>query len=235
MVDFVLVHGAWHGGWCWRDLEPLLQAKGHRTHALTLTGLGERAHLLSADISPDTHVQDVANTIKYRELDQAVLVGHSYGGMIIEGVASLMPERIASLVYLDAMVPTSSSDSIYARRNPERFTKLQAQIDAGAVGLEPDLFHTWSKDPEKLEWLKAHCTPQPTQTFLKGVTLSGDEQKVERRLYVRAAENQNATFDAEFARAQAEPNWRAEAIDCLHDIMVERPVELAALLCDWVS
>src|SRR5215211_5857359 len=102
MATFVLVHGAWHGGWCWRKLTPLLRAAGHEAHAPTLTGLGERVHLATPEVGTDTHVQDVCKLLEYEDLSGVVLVGHSYGGHVIAGVAAQAPERLAHLVYLDA-------------------------------------------------------------------------------------------------------------------------------------
>ena len=101
---FVLVHGAWHGGWCWREVADLLRGRGHRVFAPTLTGLGERRHLMSANISLATFVADVAGVIEAEELEDIILVGHSHGGAVISGVADAMPERIRALVYLDATI-----------------------------------------------------------------------------------------------------------------------------------
>ena len=108
MATFVLVHGAWHGGWCWAPLERSLRGCGHDVTSPTLTGLGERSHLASPDIVPDTHVLDIVNHIKWKDLEDVILVGHSYGGVIITGVAGRLPERIRALVYLDAIVPEKS-------------------------------------------------------------------------------------------------------------------------------
>src|SRR5262245_44258791 len=105
MATFVLVHGAWHGGWCWRKLRTMLRAAGHEVYTPTLTGLGERSHLGNAAVGLATHVRDVANVLFYEDLSSVVLVGHSYGGMVIGGVAHQAPERLAHLVYLDAFVP----------------------------------------------------------------------------------------------------------------------------------
>ena len=104
MADFVLVHGAWHGAWCWRKVIPPLWAAGHRVFAVTLTGLGERAHLLSKAITLDTHIADVVKVIETEELLDLILVGHSYGGVVITGVANRLAQRLRHLVYVDAMV-----------------------------------------------------------------------------------------------------------------------------------
>src|ERR1700757_751905 len=107
METFVLVHGAWAGSVVWRQLEPRLRGAGHEVYAPTLTGIGERKHLLSRDIDLDTHIEDVIGVIDEEDLSDIVLVGHSYGGMVITGVADRVPEKVASLVYLDAFVPES--------------------------------------------------------------------------------------------------------------------------------
>jgi pimeloyl-ACP methyl ester carboxylesterase len=105
MATFLCVPGAWLGGWCWRDVAGALQASGHTVIAATLTGLGERAHLLTRRIGLRTHVADIAGLVRYRDLSGVVLVGHSYGGTVITAVAEQVPERIRLLVYLDASVP----------------------------------------------------------------------------------------------------------------------------------
>src|SRR5438132_10901408 len=102
---FVLVHGAWHGGWCWRRVSDLLERQGHKVFTPTLTGLGERSHLLRAGINISTHVTDVVNLLKWEGLSGVVLCGHSYGGMVVSGVAEQMGDKIASIVFLDAFVP----------------------------------------------------------------------------------------------------------------------------------
>ena len=109
MTTFVLIHGAWHGGWCWKKVSPILREAGHETYSPTLTGLGERSHLLSRDIDLNCHIQDVVNVLEYKGLKDVVLVGHSYAGMVITGVADRCPERLAQLVYLDAFAPQNLS------------------------------------------------------------------------------------------------------------------------------
>jgi pimeloyl-ACP methyl ester carboxylesterase len=105
MTDYVLVHGAWHGSWCWKRVRQRLTAKGHQVFTPTLTGLGERVHLLSRDVSLDTYIADVVNLLIWEDLRDIVLVGHSYGGTVVRHVADQLPDRVRSLVYLDAFVP----------------------------------------------------------------------------------------------------------------------------------
>ena len=124
MATFVVVHGAWGGSWSWNKfVVPKLRAKGHDVFPVTLTGLGERSHLANADVDLETHIQDVVNVLHYEDLRDVILVGHSYGGNIITGVADRCPERLRQLVYLDAATPTdgtSSADATGRREELER-------------------------------------------------------------------------------------------------------------------
>src|SRR5205809_2952479 len=110
MTSFVLIHGAWHGSWCWKRVRRLLQAQGHDVFTPTLTGVGERSHLLSRDVNLETHILDIVNLIRWEELSDIVLCGHSYGGCVISGVADRIPDRIRALVYLDAFVPENGEN-----------------------------------------------------------------------------------------------------------------------------
>lgn len=230
MATFVLVHGAWHGGWCWAPLERQLQQKGHQTHAPTLTGLGERSHLLSRDITPDLHVRDIVNTFNWREIEDAILVGHSYAGIIITGVAGLIPARLRGLVYLDAFVPEESRVSPFTKANPHRMAAFQKQIDAGALGIEPDFFHAWTDDPAMERRLRAMCTPQPDGCFDAGVTQTGREAEVTNKAYILCTRNQPSVFWAEYERVSARPEWQSAKIRTKHNAMGEGPETLATLL-----
>lgn len=228
MATFVLVHGAWHGGWCWTRTADALRALGHRVVAPTLTGLGERAHLLSADITPDTHVQDILGTLDWRDLDQVILVGHSYGGMVITGVAAQVPEKLRALIYLDALVPEHSDASLFSEAPPERSAGFRQQIAEGAIGLVPDdRASSWSDDPDTLAWILSKCTPHPRGCFEHGVTLTGREKDVSARHYILAARNAPSMFEGVYARLKDKPGWTTATLPYLHDVMVEAPKALA--------
>ena len=131
---FVLVHGAWHGGWCWRRVADLLQARGHKVFAPTLTGLGERSHLLDAKVDLTMHVTDIVNLIKWERLNDIVLVGHSYGGMVITGVAERTGFSISSIVYLDAFVPENGQSVLDLVAGSPVADAIRATAETGEIG-----------------------------------------------------------------------------------------------------
>ena len=134
---FVLVHGAWHGGWCWRRVADHLEGKGHKVFTPTMTGLGERSHLLTKDINLATHITDIVNVIKWEDLKDIVLVGHSYGGLIISGVADQMGDKIASIVFLDAFVP-ENGDSLAEKASQPVRDAIAGVLQRGELGDEAD-------------------------------------------------------------------------------------------------
>ena len=236
MAAFVLVHGAWHGGWCWTPLKQKLCALGHEVHAPTLTGLGERAHLLSADITADTHVADIVNILRWRDLRDIILVGHSYGGLIITGVADRCAERIRASVYFDAFVPKQSEQAIFQNANPERMAAFQRQIDAGAIGLDPDgASITWAEDPDLRAYILSKCTPHPIGTFAKGVTLSGRQNEVPHKHYIIAAKNAQSPFQREYDRLKTRADWTHDTLNTWHDGMLEAPDQMAQMLDRYVK
>src|SRR5215471_17762390 len=133
MTTYVLVHGAWHGGWCWRKVRDALERSGAEVYTPTLTGLGERAHLASKDIGLDTHVADVLGVLEGEDLSEVVLVGHSYSGMVVTAVADRAADRVARLVYLDAVVP-NDGQCLYDRAPPQVRTSWEEQARVGGEG-----------------------------------------------------------------------------------------------------
>ncbi len=165
MADFLLVHGAWHGAWCWRAVIPALVCAGHRVHAVTLTGLGERAHLLRADIDLQTHVTDVIQAIEAEELQQVVLVGHSYAGMLITAVADRMPQRLSRLVYLDAVVPKPGESWSGTHSPATRKARLDAARASPLFAFPPPDPVVFGLDGEGHAWVVRRQTPHPAGTY----------------------------------------------------------------------
>jgi pimeloyl-ACP methyl ester carboxylesterase len=230
MSTYVLVHGAWHGAWCWRRVSRLLAAQGHEVFMPTLTGVCERAHLLSLDIDLDTHIADVGNLIKWGELNDVVLVGHSYGGMVISGVAEILQKSIASFVMLDAFYP-DNGQSLIDLSNQLTREAVQGAIDNGVTALPPRpaaMFHVNERDRA---WVDRLCTAHPIKTLTQKVVLSGARERIAKRAYIRAASYPNEPFDR--ARAKAESNgWRVYDVPCGHDVMVDMPERLAEILIE---
>ena len=169
MATYVLVHGAWHGGWCWKKVAPLLRHAGHEVFIPTLTGLGERAHLLTPEVDLTTHVQDIVGVLTYEDLQEVILVGHSYGGMVISGVAQQAALRLSHLVYLDAFVPENGRCLLdYAV--PERAARMRAEGERTGFVTPPPMSLWGLSRPEHLAFVgpravirrfDRRCAPPP--------------------------------------------------------------------------
>jgi pimeloyl-ACP methyl ester carboxylesterase len=232
MTDYVLVHGAWHGGWCWTRVRRLLAAKGHRVFTPTLTGVGERSHLLSRDIGLDTHVEDVVNLMIWEDLRDIVLVGHSYGGAVVRHVADLMPDRIRSLVYLDAFVPDNGKALFdYLPDGGKGFRDL-AMADGDGWKVPPPPASFFAVNPLDADWVDRQCTMHPLSTFEEPAKLTGACDDVPAIEYIQARAF-DGPFGPFYARA-GERGWRQAALACGHDVMLDMPNELTALLLQTV-
>lgn len=230
-TTFVLVHGAWHGGWCWRRVADLLQTKGHKVFTPTLTGLGERSHLLRERINISTHVTDIVNVMNWEGLDNVVLCGHSYGGMVVSGVAEQIAGKIASIVFLDAFVP-QDGDSMVAITNQPVRDALKAAVDRGALGVPPRPAAAFLVNEKDRAWVDAMCVPQPVGCFTEKMKITGARDRIAKKAYVRAGAYPNPGFDAAMARVQADKSWRVYDVPCGHDVMVDMPERLMEILLE---
>jgi pimeloyl-ACP methyl ester carboxylesterase len=228
MATFVLVHGAWHGGWCWRRVARLLARNGHEVFTPTLTGLAERSHLLTPDIDLDTHILDVVNEIKWEGLSGVVLVGHSYGGMVISGVAEKMEKAISSFVFLDAFFP-DDGQAVVDMQPPAAREPTLAAARAGATALPPRSAAIFNVNEKDRAWVDAQCTPQPIETFMQKLTLSGARERIAKKSYIRAIGYSSPYFDAGLAKARVQ-GWRTHELACGHDIMLDLPDRLTEIL-----
>ena len=184
MAMFVIVHGAWGGGFSWRKIRPLLAAKGHTVLTPTLTGLGERAHLASAAVDLDTHVSDVVAVLETEDLREVILLGHSYGGMVVTGVADRVPERLAHLAYLDAFAPRDG-DSVMSLQPAENAKAMRERlVDGWRLPPNPPAADT----PEaERDWLAARRQDQPFATFTQSIRLTGAAAANSADLYLLPA------------------------------------------------
>jgi pimeloyl-ACP methyl ester carboxylesterase len=224
MAKHVLVHGAWHGSWCWKRVRSVLQAQGHEVFTPTLTGVGERSHLLSPQVDLRTHTLDVINLIRWEGLDDVVLVGHSYGGFVASGVADALPERIRSLVFLDAFVPEDGKRLVdYAPIAP-------GQLDDGWK-VKPISAEAFGVNPADRDWVDRQCTPQSLACFEQPIELTGRLGQVQHVDYIFAnAWGGGHSPFTQFYRAAKARGWRAHEIACGHDAMIDEPAALAELL-----
>ncbi len=228
MTTFVLVHGGWHGGWCWNRVSKLLSAKQHTVVAPTLTGLGERSHLLSPEIDLETHVLDIVNVMKWQELRDVVLVGHSYGGMVISGVAEQMERSIASLVMLDAFVPANGQD-VSEQGSPRVRDSIIKATSEGATSIPPVPAAFFNVNENDRAWVDAQCTPHPLKSLQQKITLTGARDRIARKAYIRAANYESPAFDAALSEVRNK-GWQTFKIEAGHDVMIDAPARLAEVL-----
>ena len=238
MATFVLVHGAWHGGWCYRDTAAALRAAGHTVFTPTHSGVGEPFHQSAENITLETHIRDVCGCIEWEELNDIVLVGHSYGGMVISGVADRMAERIRALVYLDAFLP-QNGDSLNGLIQKALPPEVAAQFLAGfrsaaAEGhsglMQPIPAEMFNVRADNRAWVDRRCRPQALATFEMPALLSGNLDKVATRLYILADGWDPSPFRHFAAQVDGKPGWRLVKMPSSHDVMVDMPKELAAEL-----
>ena len=228
---FVLVHGAWHGGWCWRRVADQLERKGHKVYAPTLTGLCDRSHLLTKDINVGTHATDIANLVKWEGLKDIVLVGHSYAGFVVTEVAERIGGSIASIVYLDAFLP-EAGENLLSLASPASRKGLEDAISKGELAVKPIPAAVFNVNEKDRAWVDAQCTPQPAGTFTDKTTGVSGREKVARKTYIRAAAYKSPSFDAGLAKAKAAAGWKTYEVPSGHDVMVDMPDRLVEILLE---
>jgi pimeloyl-ACP methyl ester carboxylesterase len=227
---FVLIHGAWHGGWCWRRVSDLLEKQGHKVFAPTLTGLGERSHLLSKDVNLDTHIADIVNVVKWEDLRDLCLVVHSYGGWPGSGALEQIGDRVSSIVWLDAFKPEDGQRGFDF--TSEAFRKaLLAAVEKGEPGRPAPKAEAFFVNEKDRAWVDSKLTPQPTGAGLQPIKLTGAREKVAKKTYIRAARYPQPTFDKALAECKADKSWRTfETTASGHDVMVDAPEWLVGIL-----
>lgn len=239
MRTFVLVHGAWHGGWCWSRVRTLLEGAGGRVYTPTLTGLGDRAHLREPVPSLETHVGDILGLVQAEELKDIVLVGHSYGGMVISAVADRLGSRIKHLVYLDAAVPDDGAD--FASHVPGTLAGDIERRRAAFRAMAPD--GIWLPpvpaemvgvtNEHDVAWLQRRLTPHPLRTWLDPVRLVNGFEAIPKTYVLATRPLTNAMgypAQAEIRRGMA--GWTVQEIACGHDMMIIEPEQTAARLLE---
>jgi pimeloyl-ACP methyl ester carboxylesterase len=235
MSTFVLVHGAWHGGWCWRFVAPALRKLGHDVYTLSLTGLGDRRHLARPEINLDLHVQDVVAVLEMEDLHQIVLVGHSYGGMVITGVVDKCAERIRQLVYLDAFVPENGKCALdYIL--PERAAAFCADGEKNGSITPPPLSLWGITRSDHVDFEKPREARQPFETFNQPIRLQNQEA-IHRlpKAYIYCSSPATGSFDGFAAKYRVDPAWRFFELKTGHDAMILEPEKLTSIFAELVS
>ncbi len=232
MATFILVHGSNGGGWVWKRLAPLLRATGHAVYAPTLTGLSDRSHLIDCDIKLSTHIADIASLLFYEDLSQVLLVGNSYGGMVITGVAALAPERIKQLIYLDAYIPSDGQcefDLLPPHIRAER--EAEAATHGGFVKPPPPATFGVT-DTRLAEWIMARSTLQPVSTYAEPAPAGSAMSAAIPRLFIHCTGNPASTphLFERFADQARAAGWPVHELPAGHLAMLTAPQELAALL-----
>ena len=228
-VIFVLVHGAWHGGWCWKKVKTILENQGFFVYTPTLTGLGERSHLLNEEIGLDTHIQDIVSVLEYEDLKNVVLVGHSYGGMVITGVAGRSAERISHLVYLDAFLPENGKalkDYLPGNNsgNNQPQEKRDWKVPPRSTALEFGV-----KEKEDIEWTEKRLGPQSAKTFVQAVTIENPIPDSIKKVYIQLTDDSSWFVEAA-EKARTNGFKSIKYLGGGHDAMISQPAKIAEIL-----
>jgi pimeloyl-ACP methyl ester carboxylesterase len=245
MTTYVLVGGAWLGGWCWQPIARRLRENGHDAYPVTLTGLGERAHLASSEVDLETHITDVVNLVEFEDLHDVVLLGHSYAGLVVTGAADRIPGRISRLVYLDTG-PVPADTALIELFPPEARRQIESQVEELGEGWQfpippQEVLGTMGSleglDEDGLALLRSRAVPQPFGTYTQPLRLENPAREELSRVAIVCSfsldqvEAAIASDDPLF-RQLAGPNWRFIELPTGHWPMFSRPEDLADLLLD---
>jgi pimeloyl-ACP methyl ester carboxylesterase len=228
---FVLVHGAWHGGWCWRRVADRLEKQGHKVFTPTLTGLGERSHLMSPSIDLDTHINDVVNVVKWEDLKGVCLVAHSYGGWPVSGALEKILDRVSSIVFLDAFVPEDGQKGFDVASDFSRKGTVEAQ-QKGEISRPAPPASAFHVNEQDRAWVDSKTMPQPLALAFSTIKLTGARERVAKTTYIRAPIYPQPAFDTYYAAKKADPSWRTYEVPCGHDVMVDMPDRLVEILLE---
>ena len=218
MTTYVLIPGACHGAWCFDELTSALRGEGHRVLSYTLTGVAERAHLAHANVNLETHIIDVLSALAAeQDVDDLVLVGHSYGGMVITGVADRIPEKVDALVYVDALVPHDGESCWHLVNDEER--QWYVDVDDTGYGVPP------------MPFFDDRASAHPLASFLQRITLTGALDRVRRRDFVYALKwPGDSPLRASYERVKDDPAWHVHELDGAHNLMRDCPDDLLRIL-----
>jgi pimeloyl-ACP methyl ester carboxylesterase len=238
VATYVLVHGGAHGGWCYQKVARLLRTAGHDVYTPTLTGLGERSHLVGPEVDLDVHIRDVVAVLYYEDLRDVILVGHSYGGMVITGVADRLADRVGRLVYLDAANPVNGQSLVDVAGPFIEATRPTGRVVDGVElvlypGTEP-LPNYGVTDPADIAWMRERLTPHPWRCFEQKLGLADEKALWAIPQYHIVCTSTLATRDRGLVD-RARRKGRLWDIDTGHDLMITEPRAVANALLEVVA
>ena len=229
---FVLVHGAWHGGWSWEKVKGKLSEEGNQVYTPTLSGMGENRDKLNSTIDLNTHIEDIVNLIVKENLHHVVLVGHSYAGLVISGVADKIPERLEKLIYLDALLAENgeSAFSVNPKESQDLFKKTALDYDKGLSIPAPSSTWFGVTDSTAVKWTNDHLTSQPFKTFSQPLNLKNSYGNKLPMTYIACISPQLPVLVQFSEKIKKNKNWKYYELQTGHDAMITMPTELARLL-----
>jgi pimeloyl-ACP methyl ester carboxylesterase len=248
MTAYVLVGGAWLGGWCWQKVARRLRDDGQDAYPVTLTGLGERIHLASPEVDLDTHITDVVNLIEFEDLRDVVLLGHSYAGLVVTGAADRVPERVSRLVYLDT-APLPNGAILLEKFPPELKQRTERQVEEQGDGWKfpmpnweelANMANLEGLDDDQLDLLRSRATPQPFGTYTRPLRLENPTREALPKLAILCSFSLSQVEEriaggSPLFRGFAGPGWRFAELPTGHYPMLSRPEDLAELILDLTS
>jgi len=227
---FVLVHGTWHGGWVWKYVRNILEDQGHRVFTPTLTGCGEREHLSSPHIGLETHIQDIINVIEFEDLENVILVAHSFTGVAITGVVDRMKERIKHICFFDALVPYGDRMSGVPREADGSLAEYFVKRQAGFIdGYKMDLFTDYPlkmllpEDHPKADWVRSKITTHPAKTWTDVLELKNGGWENTPRSFIHCTGQIFAMSSEKMVGPARQPGWNFIELDIARDGMVTHP------------
>lgn len=233
MTTFVLVHGSFHGGWCWKKVEPLLREQGHEVYTPTMTGLGERSHLVHPRVGLELNVEDIVQVFEYEDLEDVVLLGHSYGSLVINGVAEHCHDRIRRLVYLDGFLPEHGKSAWDIAPEAEKIWEERAVGPDDWLVFPADPADVYDiSDPDDLEWLRDNLVPTAHFTHREPLDIPDERAKDLPRSYIACTHYEPFQPMAEQAREEVLDYYE---LDTSHEPMVTNPDQLVQILLETAA
>jgi hypothetical protein len=227
---FVLIHGAYHGGWCWKKVTDILEKQGHKVYAPSLTGLADRSHLLSMNLTLNTHILDIVNLFKWEDLKDACLAVHSAGGWPGAGALEQIGDRTSSIVWVDAFIPKDGESQL---EQISAFSRkaLEEAMARGEAGRKPPSAKAYSFSEKDYAWMDSKLSLQPNSIVRDPIKLTGAMQKVAKKTFIRAPKYPQKMFDRAFTECKADPSWTTYVTEnSHHDVMIDQPEWLADIM-----